>query len=392
MTRLALYIHWPFCQSKCPYCDFNSHVRDNVEQNIWLDSFKSEIDHYKKLLSNRQITSIFFGGGTPSLMNPKTVSGILEYVHKTWNIGDIEITIEANPSSSEISNFKKLKDAGINRISIGIQSFDENELSFLGRRHNSKEAKMALEAANKIFDNFSFDLIYALPGQTEKKLDESLDIALGFSPSHISLYQLTIEKGTEFFKEHRNGVFMLPDEERSVELYQHVNQRLKNEGLERYEISNYAKERKECMHNLSYWKYDEYLGIGPGAHSRIDIGGKRHAIFDIHNPEKWLKTIALKGHGIQSDTLLSYSQMADELIFMALRIEEGLDINRFEEISGYRFYDIIHADIIDRLAEENLLLKDENKLKLTEKGLLVHSSVCKAISDNKTGEVSKKVC
>ena len=301
MKDLALYIHWPFCMSLCPYCDFNSHVRGAVEQEKWLNAYIKEIQHYKKILGNKNITSIFFGGGTPSLMDVKTVEGILNSISREFTVGkDVEISLEANPTSTEYNKFKALRKAGVNRLSLGIQSFNNDRLKFLGRKHSAENGMKAIEIASANYDNFSFDIIYNLPNQTNAELQKTLNIAFQFKSPHISLYQLTIEKGTKFFTEHRDGKFELPNESDSEDNYNFITNSLRGNGLNRYEVSNYAKEGFECKHNLSYWNYDEYLGIGAGAHSRVEVNGKRNAIFDIHNPEKWLENVKLKNHGIQN--------------------------------------------------------------------------------------------
>lgn len=380
MNNLALYIHWPFCESKCPYCDFNSHVRDEISQENWLEAYLKEIDYYKTFLGNKNITSIFFGGGTPSLMRPDIVEKLLTYIKKTWSVcSDIEITIEANPSSSEIVNFQELKQAGINRLSIGIQSFDDKRLKFLGRRHNGAEGTRAIEMAAKVFDNFSFDIIYNLPEQTKKELKKSLNIALSFGSPHLSLYQLTIEKGTEFFKDFREHKFTLPDEEKSINLYNFVTEECKTHKLERYEISNYAKRGFECAHNLSYWKYDEYLGIGAGAHSRVDIDGKRTAIFDTHNPEKWLEQVRKLGNGVQNRKHLSPKDLIEEMIFMGLRTKLGLNKSNFQKITGRDLEKDIDYNIITSLSKENYIMEETGHLKLTEKSMLLHSAISKRI-------------
>ncbi len=351
-------------------------MTDSVNQQAWLDAFIGEINYYKEKLGERKIKTIFFGGGTPSLMPPETVERIISHVRKVWNVGnDIEVSIEANPSSSEIKNFEYLSKAGINRLSLGIQSFDDNRLKFLGRRHSAKEGLNAIEKAKTTFPNFSFDLIYNLPDQTKKELSTNLDIAFGFKSPHISLYQLTIEKGTQFFKDFREKKFQLPNDRDSCELYDFVEEKCLSNSLEKYEISNYSKLGHESVHNINYWEYGEYLGIGPGAHSRLDFEGGRVAIFDIHSPEKWLESVNRKGNGVQQSKTLDKEQLLSEIIFMGFRTIYGLEKSRFKKITGNEFDSSFDEDLIKDLEKEGYLINTKKKIKLTNEGMMMHSAI-----------------
>ena len=301
LNNIAIYIHWPFCKSKCPYCDFNSHVREKIDEKSWFDAYITEISFFADKIVGKNITSIFFGGGTPSLMNPKLVEKIILELEKIGKFVDnIEITLEANPTSIEAQKFQDFKTAGINRVSIGIQSFNEEGLKFLGRTHSKNEAIEALEIAGNIFSNYSFDLIYARPNQSIKNWENELLSALKLAKNHLSLYQLTIEKGTSFFNDYRDKKFTMPSDVLAASMYELTREITKAHGFVDYEISNYAKQGFESKHNLSYWNYDEYLGIGPGSHSRID----KYAMMMIHNPENLLAKVKTDNNGIQAKTLL----------------------------------------------------------------------------------------
>jgi putative oxygen-independent coproporphyrinogen III oxidase len=456
----SLYIHWPFCKSKCPYCDFNSHVNEKIEFDRWQAAYLRQIEYYSNRHCERpagawqsrknwiassampprndgneklKIDTIFFGGGTPSLMKPEMVKAILEKVKKEFEVEkDIEVTLEANPSSSETEKFRDFKSAGINRVSIGVQSFDEDNLKFLGRRHDRKQAIHAIESAGNIFGNFSFDLIYALPAQNTDNWGKELDFALSFGSPHISLYQLTIEKGTPFYADHNKGKFKLPEEELQTELYLLTLEKCKKAGLERYEISNFAKRGFESRHNLNYWLQNDYIGIGPGAHGRIEEGdkgsGTRVATMDIHHPGNWLEAVEAKGHGTQTTEILSRKEILEELIFMGLRIREGIKLNKFEELgfiknpiknstssrrrpgsidpqtpisdlksendisskldSGVRRNDdmgvgeLFDQKLIQKLCDEGLMEINEERIRLTEKGLLLHTNIVRKLTGN----------
>jgi putative oxygen-independent coproporphyrinogen III oxidase len=328
MRNTSLYIHWPFCKSKCPYCDFNSHVADGIDGKAWLEAYIKELDYFKEYLMGGIITTIFFGGGTPSLAPDFVISGILEHIMQNYRVSDdIEITLEANPTSVEIEKFRAIRKAGVNRVSIGVQSLREERLKFLGRTHSSSEALKAIEAAAAIFPRFSFDLIYATPNLTAASWESELKEALSYGSKHLSLYQLTIEKGTKFYQDFKLNKFMLPSEGESVEQYILTHDVCKDRGLELYEISNYAVKGEECRHNLGYWHYRDYLGIGPGAHSRISRNGGREAIMMLHAPNTWLKSVSEKQNGIQNQSQLTAEEEISERLLMGLRLSDGVDIN-----------------------------------------------------------------
>lgn len=378
MKELSIYIHWPFCKKKCPYCDFNSHVRNKIDSVKWLQSYLSEIDYFKDLISDRKITSIFFGGGTPSLMPPYIVEKIIDKLYSISKLNNVEISLEANPTSSENQKFKDFKAAGINRLSIGIQSLNQNDLEFLGREHSVSEAIETITIASSVFDNYSLDLIYSRPKQTAQEWVQELTKILEYSKDHISLYQLTIEKGTDFYSQYQKGKFIMPDQELSADIYEITNEILANNGLMRYEISNYAKAKKECKHNINYWKYNEYLGIGPGAHSRIKLNHNDvSAIMMIHNPEKWQDHVQKKQNGIQYKKTLSITEIATEYILMGLRLEKGIKFNDFKTKFVYDLNDFINQEKLDLYMKNKLLTYNNKNLTLTNRGkmLLNHISM-----------------
>jgi len=376
-TPLAVYIHWPFCKSKCPYCDFNSHVSANIEQEKWLAAYLREIDYFLPQLEARKITSIFFGGGTPSLMPPSTAQKIIEKIKHGWvHDADIEITLEANPTSVEAEKMRDFKAAGINRISMGIQALNDNDLKFLGREHSSKEALAALEKVKKHFDNFSFDLIYARPGQTLESWEKELSQALELAGNHLSLYQLTIEKGTPFYAAYKTGGFILPDEEMAADLYQLTNELCAEKGLPAYEISNYCRPGYESKHNLAYWRYQEYLGVGPGAHSRLAPSPTaREHMMMIHNPSGWLDSVSANGHGIQQRSELEDQEVLEEFIMMGLRIKDGIGREKFSTLLNRQPEEIFLESTLEFLRKENYIELDSTGLRTTEKGFPVLNSV-----------------
>lgn len=374
MSTISIYVHWPFCLSLCPYCDFNSHIANNVDHNSWLKAYEKELEHFTWKIRNKEIKSIFFGGGTPSLMQPFVVQGIIDTIGSIGTISDsCEITLEANPTSFETDKFKQFKSAGINRVSLGIQSFDEKDLSVLGRKHSSSEAINAIESASKIFSRYSFDLIYARPDQTLNKWQEELKFALTLAGNHISLYQLTIEKGTPFFNLFRYNKFSLPADDLAATLYEWTTSYLKEHDYNRYEISNYAKSGEECIHNLCYWNYDEYIGIGPGAHSRLHDRSEVLAVMMHHKPDKWLNSVELQGHGIQNNVRLSSSEIAKELIMMGTRLSTGVKEESLMQLTKLRFIDVLNHDIVNEYIKQQLITIASNSLKLTDYGLLLHN-------------------
>jgi len=380
MDPLHVYIHWPFCKSKCPYCDFNSHVRNRINEKEWLNAYIKEIDYFSDILKHRSIKTIFFGGGTPSLMSASTIEAIINKLNRISTFQDIEITIEANPTSSEAQKFKEFKNSGVNRISIGVQSLIEKDLKFLGREHSGLEAIKAIEEASAVFDNYSFDLIYARPGQTTKEWEDELHNALKYAKDHISLYQLAIEKGTQFYSDVKKKKFTIPEQEQALELYNLTNEILKNNDLLRYEISNYALKGKESMHNLGYWKYREYLGIGAGAHSKVKINGALHHIMMIHNPEKWLDSVTSNSHGIQKKEKMLTSEIALEYLLMGLRLEEGINVNDFKNCFSEDLFKYISLEKVIFFEKNNFLTYNNNVLNLTDSGKLVLNNIVSAIS------------
>jgi len=326
---LALYVHWPFCKKKCPYCDFNSHVRDDVDQKAWRDALLRELGYWRQRVQGEALSSIFFGGGTPSLMPPETVQAIIHEALRIWPASpDIEITLEANPTSVEAANFRVLREAGVNRVSLGVQSLNQASLAFLGREHSTDEALAAVALAREIFPRYSFDLIYALPGQTLDAWEAELRQALTYARGHLSLYQLTIEPNTAFHHQYHVGKsFALPQDDLAADLYA-LTQRIMGEaGMPSYEISNHAAPGQESRHNLSYWRSDSYLGIGPGAHGRVDMHGERFATHTRKSPERWLEQVQRMGHGLEEETLLTALERDEERVLMGLRLtQEGLDL------------------------------------------------------------------
>ena len=364
---LAIYIHWPFCKSKCPYCDFNSHVRENIDEQRLNKAYMTSVDYYSDYLKNKRITSIFYGGGTPTLMPPVIVSNIIEKIASYADLSsDIEITLEANPTSTEAKKLLDFKNAGINRLSLGIQSLIDKDLKFLGREHSANEAINAIKAA-QIFENYSFDLIYGRPNQTLNDWEKELNNALNFTANHLSLYQLTIEKGTSFYNDHKSGKFIMPDNESLADFYELTNHIMVKNNFNCYEISNYATTGYESKHNMAYWRYKNYLGLGAGAHSRInDNSGSTKAIMMIHSPEYWLESVENKKAGVQSQTTLSQKEILDEFILMGLRLSEGININRLKEIAKKDFLAI--KNNIDKYTKLSMLETEGDFIKTSNKG------------------------
>lgn len=332
----GVYIHWPFCAAKCPYCDFNSHVRHKpVDQAVFVQAYERELDHMARLAPGRTVTSIFFGGGTPSLMLPATVDHLLQAVASRWTIASgAEITLEANPSSVEAERFRGYRAAGVNRVSLGVQSLHDDQLKKLGRLHDVAEALRAIALAREIFPRLSFDLIYARPGQSAEAWEGELRQALALAADHLSLYQLTIEPGTPFFDLQARGKLKIPDMDRAAELYELTLAVTAEAGLPAYEISNHAAPGAECAHNLVYWRYQDYAGVGPGAHGRLTVDGRRVATAARRNPEDWWQRAMVDGHGLENFETLLPDEAGDEMLLMGLRLREGIDLTRFEQMSG----------------------------------------------------------
>lgn len=370
----GIYVHWPFCAAKCPYCDFNSHVRHTApDQSDYAAGFEREIAHMASMQPGQTVSSIFFGGGTPSLMEPKTVERILNAIHTAWPVArGIEITLEANPTSVEANRFKAYRAAGINRVSLGVQSLDDDQLKFLGRQHSADEAVHAIELARAIFPRLSFDLIYARPDQMLDQWQKELEAAIALSADHLSLYQLTIEQGTAFFDLHQRDKIKIPDSEQAAQLYELTQDVTAAHNLPAYEISNHANPGCESRHNLTYWRFGNWAGIGPGAHGRLTMNDGRHATSTERHPETWLKRVHEKGHGLIEDDLLSAEDVADEMLLMGLRLREGLDLTRFEletsaPLDPLRIDALVGHGMVERM--------DDNRLRATPEGWLVLDAV-----------------
>ncbi len=379
-SSLALYVHWPFCRAKCPYCDFNSHVAESIQHESWRDAYLTELAHFSEKLKGRKLVSIFFGGGTPSLMQPETVAAVIEAAGKHFPFEpDIEITLEANPTSAEAQKFKAFKAAGVNRLSMGIQALNDADLKFLGREHSSAEALKALEMAGSVWSNFSFDLIYARPHQTVPAWEAELKKALAFGTPHLSLYQLTIEKGTPFYAAYQQKKFELPDDETAAALYEKTTEMAAQAGLFDYEVSNYAKPNFESRHNLAYWQYGEYLGIGPGAHSRLKSASGRRAVMMRHSPQAWLDEVAQSGCGIQSDEVVQGEELFSEALMMGLRLKEGMNEKELLTLAGasaaafkVKIEDYIKLGMLERQAEN---------IRTTTRGRLVLNSLLAKLTE-----------
>ncbi len=372
MNPLALYVHWPFCVSKCPYCDFNSHVRDAVDIDAWRDAIIADLVHEAALTAGRPLSSIFFGGGTPSLMPPALVADILAAADRHWGFAEgIEITLEANPISVEAARFGDLAAAGINRVSLGLQALDDSALGFLGRAHDVGEGLAALDVAQAAFDRVSFDLIYARPDQTLADWEAELARALAFGTGHLSLYQLTIEPGTRFATLAAKGELTIPEGDAAADLFETTRAMTAAAGLPAYEISNHARIGEESRHNLTYWRYGDYVGIGPGAHGRRGkAASERHK-----KPENYLAAVARNAHGIKAEADLDPATRATEALLMGLRLAEGVDLAAIAADSGIAQADLIDARAADELASLGLLTRDGTRIAVTEGGMILLDAI-----------------
>ncbi|MEP6356270.1 MAG: radical SAM family heme chaperone HemW [Hyphomicrobiales bacterium] len=362
----GIYIHWPFCEAKCPYCDFNSHVRHGgVTQKDYVEAYRREIAYFADLTKGKQVTSMFFGGGTPSLMEPETLDALVREVRNNWDVMEgAEISMEANPSSVEAERFEAYRASGINRLSIGVQSLKDADLKFLGRLHDVEQAINAVEIARATFPRISFDLIYARPGQSEKDWEDELNLAIDYAADHLSLYQLTIEPDTPFQKLFDAGKLVPPDHDHARALYDITQDVCNARGLPAYEISNHAKVGSESLHNLTYWRYGDYAGIGPGAHSRLTLDGERTGFAVETYPETWLKEVEAKGHGIWNVEVLNEEQSGDEMLLMGLRLKEGISISRYETLSGMtienkQIEDLIGDGMLEKLSDDIIRVSRE---------------------------------
>ena len=344
----GIYVHWPFCASKCPYCDFNSHVRKGpIDQARYARAFARELEHMAGRSWGRKVTSIFFGGGTPSLMEPETVHFVLGSIRELWTVApDVEISLEANPTSVEAGKFAGFADAGVNRVSIGIQALNDPDLKALGRQHSAREAIAALQIARDHFKRLSFDLIYARPGQTVTDWEAELRQALTHAADHLSLYQLTIEPGTQFELLHKAGRLHPPDPDVAAAMFETTQAITESAGLPAYEISNHAAPGARCRHNLTYWRYGPYVGVGPGAHGRLLDKGVRIETSTERHPELWLERVEAQGHGLVTDAALSMEETGDEMLVMGLRLTEGISKARYEALSGRKLDPSRIADLI----------------------------------------------
>jgi putative oxygen-independent coproporphyrinogen III oxidase len=376
----SLYIHWPFCKSKCPYCDFNSHVGGGINEADWLQAFLNELEYFSPnnypSMQGKKIASIFFGGGTPSLMPPKITEALIKKAEQNFGfIENVEITLEANPTSVEASKFAAFKAAGVNRISIGVQALNAADLKFLGREHSAPEALAAIELAAKHFDNYNFDLIYARPNQNVEQWQKELQQALQMGAKHMSLYQLTIEKGTKFYSSFNAKEFAIPNSDEAAELYEATAEIMNAAKMPAYEVSNYALAGFECKHNLNYWNYGEYIGIGAGAHGRVVNNNSRVATMMWHAPDKWLKTALEKGVGLQTNIKLSDEEVLEEFLIMCLRLFNGVDVNRFEEVFGKSYTEVLNIKNLNYLLEDKILELTKTHLKATKDGLMLLQSI-----------------
>lgn len=369
---IAIYIHWPFCVSKCPYCDFNSHVRAQVDQAAWRDALLADMAHEATITAGREVSSIFFGGGTPSLMPPATVAALIAGAERHWGFTpDVEITLEANPNSVEVANFAALSSAGVNRVSLGIQALDAETLHFLGRAHSADEGLAALDAAQAQFARVSFDLITARPEQTLAGWEAELARALSLGTGHLSLYQLTIEPGTRFQTLHAKGELILPDEDLSADLFAATAAMTAAAGMSAYEISNHARAGQESRHNLTYWRYGDYVGVGPGAHGRRGgMATERH-----RKPENWLSAVAEHGHGIKAQRALTPATRAIEALLMGLRLAEGVDLARIAALSGVREDALVDGQAVARLAALGLVARAGSRLTVQPAGMLLLDAI-----------------
>lgn len=369
---LALYVHWPFCVSKCPYCDFNSHVRESVDQEMWRDALLADLAHEAAALPGRRLGSIFFGGGTPSLMPPATVAALLDAAERAWGFEPgIEITLEANPSSVEAARFADIAAAGVNRVSLGLQALDNETLAFLGRAHDVTEGLAALDTAQRVFERVSFDLIYARPDQGLADWHAELARALSFGTEHLSLYQLTIEPGTRFQTEALAGRLVLPDDDRAADLFELTRALTASAGMPAYEISNHARPGAESRHNLTYWRYQDYAGIGPGAHGRrTGFATQRR-----RKPENWIEAVARNGHGIEQEDALAPQERAIEAMLMGLRLAEGIDLDRISALGERPIGELADALAVDQLVAQGLLVRDASRLAATDAGMPVLNAI-----------------
>jgi oxygen-independent coproporphyrinogen-3 oxidase len=373
----GLYLHWPFCQSKCPYCDFNSHVAERIDQGRWQLAYLAEIDRIGGETRGRRLQTLFFGGGTPSLMQPDLVAAILDRVRSTWSVAnDWEVTLEANPGSVEAGRFRAYRQAGVNRLSLGVQALSDRDLQRLGRRHSAAEALRALDIAQACFERVSFDLIYARQDQSPQDWTRELDMALAHAPDHLSLYQLTVEDGTAFADRlAAGGLRGLPDEDLAAALYEITQERCAAAGMPAYEVSNYARPGAEARHNLIYWRAGDYAGVGPGAHGRLTFAGQRYATEAPRSPAAWLDLVERGEAGEGPRTAISATDQASEYLMMGLRLSEGIDMGRWAAMSGRP----LPAGAIADLSAEGMIAQRGERLMATARGRLLLNGVIRRL-------------
>jgi putative oxygen-independent coproporphyrinogen III oxidase len=365
----GLYVHWPFCRAKCPYCDFNSHVRPRVEEERWRAALVAEVERIAAEVGRRRLVSIFFGGGTPSLMQPGTVAAVIDHAVARFDVAaDLEVTLEANPTSVEAQRFTSYRAAGVNRVSLGVQALADADLRLLGREHTANEALAAVELAMRHFPRWSFDLIYARPGQTVTAWEDELQRALRWVGGHLSAYQLTIEEGTRFHALHQAGLLKTPEEERQAELFELTQGLLSDAGLPGYEISNHARPGEESRHNLVYWRYGDYAGIGPGAHGRLGLGPGRWATRAERVPERWLAAVEQGGSGEVERSPVSPAEQAIEAVMMGLRLSEGVPVRHLEDLARAPLTEVIDPAARQRLEAAGFLVPDTRRLRATAAG------------------------
>ncbi|MEM9911320.1 MAG: radical SAM family heme chaperone HemW [Pseudomonadota bacterium] len=368
----GIYLHWPFCEAKCPYCDFNSFVTAGVNHAKWTAAYLAEIDRYAAVVPGRVLNSVFFGGGTPSLMEPDTVFAVLERIKSHWSpANDLEITLEANPTSVEARRFEAFAQAGVNRISMGVQALNDHDLQRLGRLHSTRDARQAFDIAKKNFNRVSFDLMYARQNQTAEDWREELSEAIDMAVDHLSLYQLTIEPGTVFGARYDRGALRgLPDEDRAAEMYDLTQDICDSAGYSAYEVSNHAKPGAASRHNLIYWRYGDFIGIGPGAHGRVTIDGRRYATETVKNPERWLKSVDQSNSEI-SRHVIAQTEQAQEYMLMTMRLSEGLSLSRFTKLAGYP----LAMEAVGSMVDLGMVTLENDRIKATQKGRVVLNAV-----------------
>ena len=375
---LSIYLHWPFCGAKCPYCDFNSHVRPSIDEPRWIGALTRALDHWKQRVPDRQIDTIFWGGGTPSLIAPASVQHILAHIGGLWPIADdCEITLEANPTTHEAARFVDLRDAGVNRLSLGVQSFDQSALNFLGRTYSVSEAERALSHIAETFPRYSFDMIYALPDHTLDLWQRQLEYARTYVGEHLSLYQLTFEPGTRFYQALQTGRMTPLDDEIAADLLEFTVERMAELGLQQYEISNFARPGAESRHNMVYWRGGDWIGVGPGAHGRYGISDERVAVTNVRSPERWLTSVESGRYGVETENKLPSSDRGEELVLTGLRLAEGIDKQQFSTVAGYALDAAVPPSKRAIMVAERLAWETEAAFGLTASGRMVLDSSLK---------------